>query len=76
MSVKRQVTRGCVESVLRQYEMRSSLLDAVPYGSGHINDTLALSVDQAGSPLRYILQRINGQIFRDPPAVMENITRV
>lgn len=56
--------------------MRSSLLDANPYGSGHINDTIALNVEQAGTPLRYILQRINSRIFKNPPAVMENILRV
>jgi aminoglycoside phosphotransferase (APT) family kinase protein len=31
---------------------------------------------QAGAPVRYILQRINDRIFRDVPALMENIQRV
>lgn len=48
----------------------------VPYGSGHINDTFCVHVEQAGTPLRYILQRLNTEIFRDPAAVMSNIERV
>jgi aminoglycoside phosphotransferase (APT) family kinase protein len=47
-----------------------------PYGSGHINDTFVVTMDQAGAPVRYILQRINHRIFRDVPALMENIQRV
>lgn len=47
-----------------------------PYGSGHINDTFAITFDQAGTPVRYILQRINRRIFTDVPALMENIARV
>lgn len=76
MSDERMVPRERVVGVLRQYELRASLLTALPYGSGHINDTLALVVDQAGAPVRYILQRINKRIFKNPPALMENIGRV
>lgn len=47
-----------------------------PYGSGHINDTFAITMDQAGRPVRYILQSINERIFKDVPALMENIARV
>ncbi|MFZ4717720.1 MAG: phosphotransferase enzyme family protein, partial [Chthoniobacterales bacterium] len=47
-----------------------------PYGSGHINDTLAVTFSQSGTRVRYILQRINHRIFKDPAALMENILRV
>lgn len=47
-----------------------------PYGSGHINDTFVASYDQAGAPVRYIHQRINHRIFKDVPALMQNIHRV
>lgn len=76
MGTKRAIARGQVEAVLEQYDLRGTLLVAEPYGSGHINDTLAVIVDQAGCPVRYILQRINKKIFKDPPALMSNISRV
>ena len=44
-----------------------------PYGNGHINDTF-LTV--AKSKKRYILQRINHQIFTRPDEIMENICAV
>ncbi len=49
---------------------------AQPYGSGHINDTFCVEFDQAGRPVRYILQRVNDRIFKNVPALMENIARV
>jgi Ser/Thr protein kinase RdoA (MazF antagonist) len=46
-----------------------------PWGSGHINETWAVTLE--GGPVRRaILQRINLGVFRDPEALMGNITRV
>ncbi len=45
---------------------------ATPYGKGHINDTY---LSNACEP-RFILQRINGNVFKRPQDVMENIVRV
>ena len=58
------------------FRIHGDYLDGQPYGSGHINDTFAVSYDQGGTPIRYIFQRINHNIFKDPPALMENIRRV
>lgn len=49
---------------------------AAPYGSGHINDTYVAVYDQGGNEIRYIFQRINKNVFKDPVKVMENISRV
>ena len=46
------------------------------HGSGHINDTFAVTYSQAGIPVRYILQRLNRNVFQNPDAVMENVRRV
>ena len=46
------------------------------HGSGHINDTFAVTYSQAGTSVRYILQRLNRQVFTDPAAVMDNVRRV
>lgn len=45
-----------------------------PYGNGHINDTFLVSLED--SPKRYILQKINRNVFPRPEQVMENIVRV
>jgi aminoglycoside phosphotransferase (APT) family kinase protein len=59
-----------------QFDLAGDLVDVVPYGSGHINDTYAVTMNQAGTPVRYILQRINHNVFREPAVVMENVDRV
>lgn len=65
-----------VEAAAGAFECPGHLLEAEPYGTGHINDTYAVTFDQSGGPVRYILQRINHDVFRDPVMVMRNIERV
>lgn len=49
----------------------------VPYGSGHINDTFLLTCRQGnGADKKYILQRMNHEIFKDPRGLMENVVHV
>lgn len=63
-----------LESVAGQFRFAGRLLDAAAYGGGHINRTFALRFgDSGGGTRRYLLQRINQAIFRDPAALMENI---
>ncbi|MBL7016444.1 MAG: aminoglycoside phosphotransferase family protein, partial [Kiritimatiellales bacterium] len=47
-----------------------------PYGSGHINDTYRVVYEQDGQEVHYIHQRINKNIFKNVPGLMENIGRV
>jgi hypothetical protein len=62
--------------VAREFQIGGDFQSAVPYGSGHINDTYCAVFNQAGAPVRYILQRINHHVFKNPVALMENIQRV
>jgi aminoglycoside phosphotransferase (APT) family kinase protein len=59
-----------------QFALAGRAIAAAPHGTGHINDTFAVTVDAGGKPRRYVLQRINDRVFRDVPALMENIGRV
>jgi hypothetical protein len=63
-------------AITRQFQIYGDLLEATPYGSGHINDTFCATFDQAGTRVRYIMQRINHNIFKNPVTLMENIERV
>lgn len=58
------------------FVLHGEYISSEPYGSGHINDTFAVTFDQGGTPVRYIFQRINHTIFKDPAALMDNIVRV
>ena len=46
------------------------------YGSGHINDTYKAYYDDNGCRVRYIRQRVNHNIFKEVPALMDNIGQV
>jgi hypothetical protein len=65
-----------VKEVKEQFEILGDFVSAEPYGSGHINDTLRVIINQGGAEVHYIFQRINEKIFKCPPALMENIERV
>ena len=65
-----------VEAVVGQFDIPGAYAGATPYGSGHINDTYAVTFHQQDRAVRYILQRINHNIFKNPAALMENVQRV
>lgn len=53
------------------------LLSKTPYGNGHINDTFLLRYETPDQgEKKYILQRMNHDIFKNPPLLMENIVHV
>ena len=65
-----------VEQIAPHFMIPGLLVSSEPYGSGHINDTYAAVYDQGGVPIRYIHQRINSHVFKEPVALMDNVRRV
>lgn len=59
------------KEVINQFELTGKTGEIRPYGSGHINDTFLVEGEK-----RYILQRMNRNIFANPGEVMENILGV
>jgi len=53
--------------------LSSALFRIVPLKGGHIHDSWIVSTDDGE---KYILQKINMQIFKDPVTLMENIQNV
>lgn len=65
------------EKAALQFEITGRLLEAGPYGNGHINDTFLLVYEsEQGSIKRYIVQRMNHNIFKEPEKLMENVVGV
>ncbi len=65
-----------LRAVVSGFDIRGDFAGAIPFGTGHINDTFLAAFDQAGVVLHYTLQRLNTNIFRDPVGLMENVQRV
>ena len=69
-------TKHDVRSVALGFQILGDFREAEPYGHGHINDTYCVVFDQAGTSVRYIFQRINHNIFKNPVGLMDNVQRV
>ncbi len=72
------IVKRDIKSIVKHFRICGELTEIRPLPRGHINDTYVLTTkknpDKIG--VRYILQRINHTVFRDPPSVMGNIIRV
>ncbi|HJW44425.1 MAG TPA: phosphotransferase [Geothrix sp.] len=65
-----------LEAQLRGFQVAGAFRGAVTAGGGHINDTWFVDLDESGTPMRVVLQRLNPLVFPDPAAVMANMDRV
>lgn len=63
--------------IAEKFETRGEPENIGSHGNGHINDTYLLTCLAAPEEsCRYILQRMNHEVFKDPEGLMENITGV
>ncbi len=63
-----------LKEVLQAYDFPTTLLGAVRYGQGHINDTFCVICQpQDGDCVRYILQGLSSAAFPHPEELMENM---
>ena len=65
-----------LREIISLFQVYGDITGVSRYGSGHINDTFRVWISLGGTPVSYILQRINDGIFTRPDRVMANITRV
>lgn len=60
------------KSVAELFCLEGEVTDIRPYGEGHINLTLLVTTDKK----RYIMQKMNTNVFPDPVSLMRNICGV
>src|ERR1051325_4485567 len=65
-----------LQEISRQFQIYGEILHAETFKIGHINETYSATYDQGGMRVRYIHQKINKHVFKNPVAVMNNIMRV
>jgi len=65
-----------VKETAAQFKIPGRFAEAASYGGGHIHDTYLLRFEDMAQSTRYILQRINTRVFRDPVALMDNVSRI
>lgn len=65
------------ETVCRKFGIDGKFLEQKQLSSGNINTTFTvLFLNTEGSEEKYVVQRINGYVFKDPAQIMSNIELV
>jgi hypothetical protein len=57
--------------ILSNFNLAEKAVDAIPFGNGHINDTLKVITNSGEA--KYVLQRINHHIFTNVDMLQNNI---
>lgn len=62
-----------VERIAGSFAIAGDLVDYKEVHSGHINTTFMVTYSDQGQLNRYIMQRINEQVFKSPHEVIQNV---
>jgi aminoglycoside phosphotransferase (APT) family kinase protein len=65
-----------LDKICAAFDCAGTWITSCPIPSGHINDTYCSEFDESGRRIKYVNQRINHLVFREPELLMENIERV
>lgn len=69
-------TEKRIREVCEKFQIQGEYRSHELLSNGHINTSYMVVFDRNGSKKEYILQKVNTYVFRDPVAVMENISSV
>lgn len=66
-----------IQAVVASFDFQGKVIRYHSFGNGHINDTFIIECENEKKEIiRYIMQRINTGIFKEPYHLMENIKNV
>lgn len=65
-----------VKFIANKFEITGKFLAYEPFGNGHINETYMLLFKQNNQIRRYVLQKMNSNVFTDIEGLMNNIVNV
>jgi Ser/Thr protein kinase RdoA (MazF antagonist) len=65
-----------LQQISKQFQIYGEILHAETCKIGHINETYSATYDQGGTRVRYIHQKINQSVFKEPELLMRNVMRV
>jgi thiamine kinase-like enzyme len=65
-----------IDCIAQQFSIDGQFISASPFGTGHINDTTIAGFDQSGVTVRYILRKINSNVFPRPEILVRNTVAV
>jgi len=62
-----------LEKIAQQFAWDKTIEAVSPLGNGNINSTYLITLKGDAQPLRFVLQRINAQVFPQPELVIQNM---
>lgn len=65
-----------IKDICAHFDIAGRYLGCKEISSGNINSTFLVSFLREGEKKKYILQKINSNVFKEPEKVMDNIVRV
>ena len=69
-------TTSDLRQITESFVTEGTFLSIERFGNGLINDTYTCEFQTESGPRRYIIQRINHDVFKDPVSLMRNVERV
>ncbi len=76
MQIERKEKQDMAEKIVDNFRVKGDFVSATPYGNGHINGTELVITKEGEVEHKYILQRINKNVFKSPALLMENYVAV
>lgn len=65
-----------IQSALEDFCIEGKVITYSKYGNGHIHDTFLVQCQSENNSKKYILQRINHEVFAEPERLMDNIVQI
>lgn len=65
-----------IKAIANEFDIQGNFLAYDPFGCGHINETFALTYKKNGKIKKYILQKMNHNVFLNIDGLMENFANV
>ncbi len=65
-----------LHDVIAQFTLPEGEYTVAPYGNGHINVTYCVVKNPGENQQRFILQRVNRYVFKEPVKLIENVEQV
>ncbi len=76
LQTERKEKKDMISRIVDNFNLKGEFISSRPYGNGHINGTELVIMSEGDREYKYILQRINKNVFKSPALLMENYVAV
>ena len=63
-------------SIVNQFDFKGDFKEVKEFGSGHINKTYLVTYDTENGEQKYVMQKVNDNVFKNIDELMRNVFSV